>query len=269
MAKRVRLIALGTAIVVICCGTPVLAGVGLYKLARSTAGYVHAYPAPGPGCGDRGEDENGVKSDLWDNEDYAGVHCYPDHVDVDAGGDPDPRGVHTIGANVFRLNTDIDGPSTSDLSRRGRNGFLVTLTVHVRSGGPDARAGIALRPNAPLRVAANGTEYPVYFFNVDLAGRWHVATHDVFGAFLSDLDRGAGTPAATQPAIDHVLRLRFDAPARTLTYTVDGTVAATVHPPTFETYQIGVGLACSYDPEHHDNCLASARDYRYEVTRKD
>ena len=63
--------------------------------------------------------------------------------------------VHTIGSNLFKLESDIDRPSTSELSRGKKNGFLITLTVGVRSGGPDSRAGITIRPYAPLRAADN------------------------------------------------------------------------------------------------------------------
>jgi hypothetical protein len=240
----------------------VVGAFGLYTLvARASSGYSHSYPAPGPGCGDEAEDDNGQRDDVWSNEDHAGVQCYPDHVDIDAraGGQP-------IGTDVFRLESDIDGPPASDLTRHGRNGFLVTVTVHVRSGGPDARAGITFAPSVPLQDSARVMSYPVYFFNVDLAGRWHVATHDIFGAFQSDLDSGSG-PTAKPADVDHVLRVLYDAHVRTLTFTVDGAVTASVHPPAFEYYRIGVGLACSYDPKHTDTCLASARDYRYAVTR--
>jgi len=262
MAKRIRWIAVASVVVAICCGGPILGGYALFISPNRP--FTHAYPAPGPGCGDTGELESGVRVDNWENEDYAGVHCYPDHVDIDAGHDPDPRGVHTIGANVFPLESDIDGPSISDLSRDRRKGFRVTVTVHVRSGGPDARAGITVRPNVPLRAAANAVKYPVYFFNVDLAGRWKAATHDDFGAFLSNLDSSTATASIPAPA-DRVLTVLFDLSAGTLSFAVDGIAAATVHPPEFDTYRIGVGVACSYDPQHSDNCLVSAKDYRYEV----
>ena len=97
-----------------------------------------------------------------------------------------------------------------------------------------------------------------------------MATHDIFGEFEVDLDSGMTPPAVERySVIDHVLEVRIDQRTHEIMFTVDGVAVATVHPPRFETYGVGVGLACSYDPEHDETCLASLKDYRYEALRDD
>ncbi len=265
VAKRLRSIVAGAAVILVCCGGPVFTCLGLFSLFADGDSYVyvHAYPAPGPRCGDYGDSEAG-RFDRWINDDYAGVHCYPDHVDIDTGDGTDPRGVHRIGSNLLRLETISDGPHVSS---RG-DAHLITLNVGIRTGGPDARAGIAVEPYALWDLAIDGVWSPIYFFNIDRAGRWHVATHDVFGEFEADLDNGMTPPAVERySVIDHVLKVRIDQRAHEFMFTVDGVVVATVHPHRFETYGVGVGLACSYDPDYDQTCVASLKDYRYEVVR--
>jgi hypothetical protein len=131
----------------------------------------------------------------------------------------------------------------------------------MRSGGPDAPAGITIDPNLQM---PDGTRHVIYFFNLDASGRWHVETHDILSRLLSTVDSG---PEPSAVDTDHLLGLKYNAPAGTLAFAVDGTTITTVRPPApFDTYQIGVGLACSYDEFHVDNCQASLRDYRYVVT---
>ena len=99
----------------------------------------------------------GGRFDRWRNDDYAGVHCYPDHVDIDTGDGVDPRGVHRIGSNLFRFESTIDGPSPPG----DGDAYLVTLSVGIRTGGPEARAGIAVQPYPPLDVAIDGISYSI------------------------------------------------------------------------------------------------------------
>jgi hypothetical protein len=100
-----------------------MAGLGLLVLLDSgpTPEFSHAYPAPGPGCGDQFELEDGGKADHWDNEDYAGVHCYPDHVDIDAGHDPTraentrsgPTSSGSISSSASRPHRTFNGPGAT------------------------------------------------------------------------------------------------------------------------------------------------------------
>ncbi len=267
VAKRLRSIVAGAAVVLVCCGGPLSACLGVFSLLSVDDGsyvYAHSYPAPGPGCGDVGETESG-RYDRWVNVDYAGVHCHPDHVDIDSGDRVDPRGVHRVGSNVFRLESTLDGPYV----RGGGNVHAVTLSVGILTGGLDARAGITLQPDR-VDLSLDGIWNPIYFFNIDQAGRWHVASHDVFDEFAIDVDSGMTPPAIERySVIDHLLKVRIDQRTDEFSFIVDGVVVATVHPPRFSTYRVGVGLACSYEPRHDETCVASLRDYRYEVLRDD
>jgi hypothetical protein len=251
---------------VCCAGVVVLGGVWLVGRS-SSASYIHTFPAPGYGCGDTGElPESGVRQDNWDNDDYAVITCHRDHVDIDSGSGRDPRGVHNPAANVFRAESNIDGLATSAIARRHDKGFLITVGAGVRNGGPDARAGITVQPYASNDVAITGVTYPVYYFNVDRSGRWHVAEHDIFGRYQKNLATGT-TPPADDPVVDHILRVRFTVAANDLLFTVDDQIAYTVHASEFDAYRIGVGVACSYDPDNLETCMASFKDYRYELWR--
>lgn len=267
MARPARIVATISVLVVLCAGGGVLCVGTLTGVIRPQP-FVHAYPAPGPGCGDTGEDENGVRSDNWDNDDYTGVTCHADHVDIDSGSGTDPRGVHDPSSNVFRVESNIDGPHVSAIKARHHNGFLVTVGVAVQSGGDAARGGITVQPYASNREAIEGIEFPVYFFNIDRSGRWHVDDHDIFGRFRTHLD--AGTPRSVpepSPTPQHVLQVKLDVRTYDLTFTVDSVIVSTVHPQPFDAYLIGVGVGCSYDPDNTRTCMASLKDYQFELWR--
>jgi hypothetical protein len=87
-----------------------------------------------------------------------------------------------------------------------------------------------------------------------------VADHQshAFGEFRTNLDSGT-----TMAANDHELRIRFDVNTHALSFVVDGVTVSTVTPQRFEAYRIGLGLACSYDPDSIQTCQASLRDYRF------
>lgn len=258
---RLKLVAGLTALVALCglCG---FAFYGVIRLLTTPPPpYVHAYPAPAPGCGDTSETEAGPDAENWDNEDYAVVACHPDHVDIDSGSGSDPRGLHNPSWNLFAVKSTIDGPRPSEIRDHDRAGFLLTVTMGVHDGGDDARGGIVIQPYPGLRDAY--TERPVYYISVDRAGRWHVDTHDIFGAFVAAVDSGK-TPDDISSAVDHRLQVRLDAHTYDLTFIVDAMVVKTVQVKEFEAYRVGVGVACSYREDNLRTCWASFRDYRFE-----
>jgi hypothetical protein len=263
VAGRVKLLAiLGT--VAALCGLCGLASYGLIRaFIEPPPRYVHAYPAPAPGCGDTSETEAGPDADNWDNDDYAVVACHPDHVDIDSGSGTDPTGVHDPSWRVFGVESNIDGPRPSEIRDHDRSGFLMTVTMGVHDGGDDARGGITIRPYPGLRDAY--TERPVYYFSVDRTGRWHVDTHDIFGRFAAVVDAGR-TPWSGDGSspVDHVLKVRLDAHTYDLTFTVDGFEVKTVRVADFEAYRVGIGVACSYQEANLRTCWASFRDYQFE-----
>ena len=180
---------------------------------------------------------------------------------------PIPTGVHDPSSDVFRVESNILEPRTSEMRRHGRRGFLMTVGVGVREGADEARGGITVQPYASMREAANHIEHPVYFFSVDRAGRWHVDDHDAFGHLVANLDAGGIPPVGSSPVTDHVLQVRLDARTFDMTFVVDGLVVRTVRAPEFENYRVGLGVACSDDAENMRTCMSSFRDYRFEEWR--
>jgi hypothetical protein len=215
--------------------------------------FSHHYAAPGTGCGDTSEDpESGVVSDNWLNDSHAVIDCQPDHVEI-APAAAGTAGAGDPGTSVFAVESLLGEDRTSSSDWNGYHGFTVAATAAVLDGGPDARAGITVRPYPILT-----EDLGLYFFAIDHSGHWYASHETIFGEFLTYVASGplpAGGPAR------HALAVRVDVHTYAMTFLVDGTALTTVAGPRFDSYLVGVGLQCSVEPTDTRLCRDSFAAY--------
>ncbi len=241
-------------------GVVILGGLGwIVATAFNDNGmYVHRYAAPGTGCGDRAEADNGEMTDLWDNPDRATIRCFTDHVVMTPG--------DSIGRSLFATESTIDVTRRSDIADRGYVGFQVQVVAATPTGPLGSLTGITVAPR-PKDPAPFDYPYPRYLFAVDSSGSWHVRRYDRFGTFTTEI---AATTVGGQPG-RHTLTVRVTDSTGTIDFTVDGALAYRLRIASFAGATVGVGMGCPVDPNTDDpprpldGCAADLRSYAFTL----